>query len=618
MLRIEDLTVRIAGRTLLENASATVPTGARVGLVGRNGTGKTTLFRVISGEFAADTGSIHLPPRARIGRVEQEAPAGPTALIDIVLAADTERASLMAEAEHASDPHRIAEIQTRLVDIGAHSAPARAASILSGLGFDSSAQARPASDFSGGWRMRVALAALLFAEPDILMLDEPTNYLDLEGTLWLQDYLARYPHTLVVISHDRDLLDASVEHILHLDRTKLTLYRGGYSAFERTRREQLALLEKSQKKQQEKRAALQSFVDRFRAKATKARQAQSRLKMLEKMDPIDAIIETDVAPIVIPDPVRKASPPIVTLEGVSVGYAPGKPILSRLDLRIDDDDRIGLLGSNGNGKSTFLKLICDRLAPLGGRMVRADKLKIAYFAQHQLDELRPAETVYAHLRRVYPQEPEAKVRGACARAGFSGPRADTVVGQLSGGEKTRLLLALATLEGPNLLILDEPTNHLDIDSRSALVEALNGYSGAVIIVSHDRHLLEATVDRLWLVGDGRVLPYDGDLDDYRAKVLQTPKPADKSAPKLKESVAGPAPVPVKQLTKRVSEIEARMAKIAGDIERIDRILGQPGYFEKYPENAAQASKTRAALEAELVLTEEAWLEASSALEDARA
>src|SRR6185312_2453214 len=501
MLVIDDLTVRIAGRTLIEDASVRIPDGARVGLVGRNGTGKSTLFNVIAGDHAAETGHVEMPQRWRIGRLAQEAPNGPEPLVEIVLKADRERTSLLAEAETAADPHRIADIQTRLADIGAHAAPARAAAILAGLGFSHADQQRPCAEFSGGWRMRVALAATLFAQPDLLLLDEPTNYLDLEGTLWLQDHLARYPKTFLVISHDRDLLDTSVNFILSLEGTKLTLYRGGYSDFERLRSERLMLDQKMAKKQEAQRAHLQSFIDRFKAKATKARQAQSRVKMLEKMVPVVSIVTNEVRPIIIPPPDRLLSPPIIALDDVSVGYEPGRPVLSDLSLRIDNDDRIALLGSNGNGKSTLVKLIADRLAPFEGTVTRASRLKIAYFAQHQLEELDSNSSPYDHVRELVPDEPESKVRARVGAIGFSGQAADTPVNKLSGGEKARLLLGLATFGGAHLLILDEPTNHLDIDSRSALIEAINDYPGATIIVSHDRHLLDACADRLWLVAN---------------------------------------------------------------------------------------------------------------------
>ena len=426
MLIIDDLTVRIAGRTLLENASARIVPGARVGLVGRNGSGKSTLFNVITGDMSSDQGHVEMPARWRIGRLAQEAPNGPESLIEVVLNADRERSALLAEAETAQDPHRIAEIQTRLADMGAHAAPARAAAILSGLGFSNADQARPCAEFSGGWRMRVALAATLFAEPDLLMLDEPTNYLDLEGTLWLQDHLAHYPHTMIIISHDRDLLDNAVDQILSLDAKKLTLYRGGYSDFERLRSDRMLLDQKLIKKQEAQRKHLQAFVDRFRAKATKARQAQSRVKMLAKMQPINALIMDEVRPIHFPAPEKLLSPPIIATDDVSVGYD-GRVVLSDLSLRIDNDDRIALLGSNGNGKSTLVKLLAGRLEPMEGSVTRAATLKVGYFAQHQLDELDEERSPYDHVRDLMPDQPEAKVRGRVGAIGFSGPAANNAV-----------------------------------------------------------------------------------------------------------------------------------------------------------------------------------------------
>ena len=481
MLTIDDLSVRVAGRLLIDGAAVMIPDGARVGLVGRNGTGKTTLFHVIVGERAPESGEVKLSPRARIGRLAQEAPSGPEPLIDVVLAADTERARLLAEAETERDHHRIAEIQTRLADIGAHAAPARAAGILAGLGFSHEDQQRACSEFSGGWRMRVALAAVLFSEPDLLLLDEPTNYLDLEATLWLEEHIARYPRTVIIISHDRDLLDTAVDSILHLDGGKLTLYRGGYSAFERQRRERAELDAKFAKKQELQRKHLQAFVDRFRAKATKARQAQSRLKLLAKLEPAAAIVNDEVRPIAFPAPAKLLSPPIIAVDGVTVGYEPGRPVLRGLTMRIDDDDRIALLGANGNGKSTLVKLLAGKLAPFSGQVTRAQKLDIGYFAQHQLDELDGADSAYAHLRRLMPDAPEARVRARAGAMGFSAAMADTPAAQLSGGEKARLLLGLATFAGPHLVMLDEPTNHLDIDSRSALVAGINEFPGAVIL-----------------------------------------------------------------------------------------------------------------------------------------
>src|SRR6478672_3411941 len=519
MLVITDLTYRIGRRVLLDHATVTVPAGAHVGLVGRNGTGKTTLFHIIAGEITPEQGQVLISPRDRIGRLAQEAPNGSESLLDVVLQADAERTKLLAEADTECEPTRIAEIQCRLADIGAHSAPARAAEILAGLGFSHADQQRPCAEFSGGWRMRVALAATLFAEPDLLLLDEPTNYLDLEGTLWLQDHLAHYRATLIVISHDRDLLDNAVGHILSLEGSKLELYRGGYSAFERQRRERTLLDQKLIKKQEAQRKHLQAFVDRFRAKATKARQAQSRLKMLAKLEPIAALVTEQVRPIHIPAPAKLLSPPIIAADDVDVGYEPGHPVLSGLSLRIDNDDRMALLGANGNGKSTLVKLLAERLPPEHGTVTRAAGLRVAYFAQHQLDELEADASPYDHVRRLMPDAPEAKVRARVGAIGFSGLAGNTKVEKLSGGEKARLLLGLATFSAPHLVILDEPTNHLDIDSRAALIEAINDFPGAVILVSHDRYLLEACADRLWLVQGGSVKPFDGDLDDYRRRVL---------------------------------------------------------------------------------------------------
>jgi ATP-binding cassette subfamily F protein 3 len=621
MLVIDDLTVRIAGRTLLESASASIPTGARVGLIGRNGAGKTTLFGVIAGDLSPEHGAVKMSPRWRIGRLAQEAPDGPDSLIAVVLKAHGERERLMAEAETAQDPHRIAEIQTRLADIGAHSAPARAASILAGLGFSAADQQRPCAEFSGGWRMRVALAATLFAEPDLLLLDEPTNYLDLEGTLWLQDHLARYPHTLIVISHDRDLLDSAVGHILSLEGRKLTLYRGGYSAFERQRRERQALDAKLSKKQEAQRKHLQAFVDRFRAKATKARQAQSRLKMLARLEPIAALVTEDVRPIHFPAPAKLLSPPIIATDDVAVGYD-GRVVLSELSLRVDNDDRIALLGANGNGKSTLVKLLAGRLAPLRGTLTRAANLKAGYFAQHQLDELAGDASPYDHVRALMPEAPEAKVRARVGAIGFSGEAADTAVKKLSGGEKSRLLLGLATFEAPQLIILDEPTNHLDIDSRAALIEAINDFPGAAILVSHDRYLLEACADRLWLVAGGRVKPFDGDLDDYRRLVLSEGGRSDagKQAARPDAGAARRAAASKRAQTaplrKRISQAEAVIAQLTEQLHKLDAALSDGTLFARDPARAGELAKTRAQVAAAIAKAEEEWLAASAAIETA--
>ncbi|MBV8439429.1 MAG: ABC-F family ATP-binding cassette domain-containing protein [Hyphomicrobiales bacterium] len=614
MLHINALTYRLGERLLIDNATVALPSGARVGLVGRNGAGKTTLFRLLRGDLSPESGSISAPRDARLGSVEQEAPGGAQTLIDFVLSADVERSALLAEAESASDPERIAEIQTRLVDIGAHAAPARAARILSGLGFDEGAQNRALSEYSGGWRMRVALAAVLFSEPDLLLLDEPTNYLDLEGVLWLSDYLKSCPSTILVISHDRDLLDDVADHILHLDRAKLTLWSGGYSSFERQRREQQALQGKAIKKQEERRAHLQAFVDRFRASATKAPQAQSRLKMLAKMEPITAIVDEAVLPFRWPPIMRRLSPPIVAMEKVSAGYG-GRVVLSRIDLTLSNDDRIGLLGANGNGKSTFARLVGGRLAPMAGRMVRANRLEVGFFAQHQIDELEPGGTPYSHVAERMRGEAESKIRGRAAMIGFSGVRADTKVDQLSGGEKARLLMGLATFDGPQLLILDEPTNHLDIDSRAELIEAINEYEGACILVSHDRRLLEACVDRLWLVANGTVKPFEGDIADYGRFVLgqnapTQQKPKREQAPKPPPSGSrGQGP-----LKRELATLEDKMSRFQGLLRRIDEALAEASASGGEALAIADLAQRRGDLERALTSAEEAWLELSEQAE----
>ena len=621
MLSISELSIRLAGRLLIDHATVQIAPGSRVGLVGRNGTGKSTLFRAIRGELATESGSITVPPRWRLGSLAQEAPDGPESLVEIVLKADLERDALLGEAETARDPHRIAEIQTRLVDIDAHSAPSRAAAILSGLGFPAQDQARPVSEFSGGWRMRVALAATLFAAPDLLLLDEPTNYLDLEGTLWLEDHLAHYPRTVIVISHDRDLLETSVDQILHLDRGKLTLYRGGYSSFEEQRATREMLDAKHAKRQEAERKRLQAFVDRFKAKASKARQAQSRVKMLERMKPVAALVTRDVHEISFPAPEKMLSPPIIAADNVSVGYEVGKPVLNRVTLRIDNDDRIALLGANGNGKSTLVKLLAGRLKPFSGEITRAEKLSIAYFAQHQLDELNEDASTYDHVRKLMPDAPESKVRGRAGAIGFSGKAADTPVRSLSGGEKARLLLGLATFFGPNMIILDEPTNHLDIDSRAALAEAINDFPGAVIMVSHDRYLIEACADRLWVVADHAVTGFDGDLDDYQRLVLSSRGEREISREAVERNGAREKPerskvARLKPPKQRVSEAEAEINRINGIIGKIDTALALPDIYTRDPRQAAQLAHARANAATALARAEEEWLEASAQLDEA--
>jgi ATP-binding cassette subfamily F protein 3 len=627
MLHINELTYRIEGKPILEDATAAIPEGHKVGLVGRNGAGKSTLLKLIAGDLHPDLGGITLPRGARIGRIAQEAPGGDDSLIDWVLSTDLERASLLAEAETATDPHRIAEIQIRLTDIHAHAAPARAASILAGLGFDEEAQRRPCASFSGGWRMRVALGSVLFLEPDILLLDEPTNYLDLEGTLWLESYLRTYPHTVLLVSHDRDLLNRAAAAILHLDKGKLTLYAGGYDDFEETRRARQRLELKLKKKQDDERRRIQAFIDRFKAKATKAKQAQSRVKALAKMQPIASHVEDRVAPIALPSPEKALASPLLRLEKASAGYDPATPILTGLDLRIDQDDRIALLGANGNGKSTFAKLIGGKLAPLTGNVYGANRVTVGYFAQHQLDELNPLATPFDYVVKLMPEATEAQRRTKLGTWGFGADKADTKCSNLSGGEKARLLLALTAFHAPHLLILDEPTNHLDVDSREALIHAIAEYEGAVILISHDRHLVEATADRLWLVAGGTVRSYDGDMESYRTELLQT------RAPKAERRSTGDANTEARAsradqrkaaadrraelapLKKAMQTAEKAVEKLSAELAKLDAQLAAPDLYADAAK-ASRISQERGQTAKRLGEAEVAWLAATGAYEDA--
>ncbi len=632
MLTIENLTYRIGGRALLERASLALPAGHHAGLVGRNGTGKSTLLKLIASELHADSGDITLPNGTRIGMVAQEAPAGRESLIDTVLMADRERADLLAEAEHATDPHRIADIHTRLADIEAHRAPARAATILHGLGFDAEQQQRPCRDFSGGWRMRVALAAILFSEPDLLLLDEPTNHLDLEATLWLEDFLKRYPHTVLLVSHDRDLLNKAVDKIVHLEMQKLTVYSGGYDTFEKTRALKIANIAAAQKKQEAQRRHMQTFIDRFRYKASKARQAQSRIKMLARMEPIVSVAEERTIEFDFPNP-EPLAPPIIALDHADAGYEPGKPVLRNLNLRLDMDDRVALLGANGNGKSTLAKLLAGRLKPMAGTLRKSGKLRVGYFAQHQTDELDVNATPLQIMDRLAPMTTAEKRRAHLGRFGFQQDKALTKVSALSGGEKARLLFALMSRESPHVLLLDEPTNHLDIDSRQALVQAINSFEGAVVLISHDPHLIELTADRLWLVAGGHVQSFDGDMDDYRKLLTEERRDGDDSDAAAERRRNGDATATHTaagrseqrraaaeqraanaHLRKAAVEAEKRLEKLQQKKAALEARLADPEVYNGPTAKLLELQLRYGDLKREIATAEDAWLETQSALE----
>jgi len=612
MLKFTDLTVRMAGRTLIENAEITIPKGVKAGLVGANGTGKTTLFKVITGLLPSDTGNISISKDWKIGQVAQEAPGTEESLLEIVMKADEELTALTQEAETATDPTRISDIHMRLADIDAYTAESRASSILAGLGFSDRDQNSPASSFSGGWRMRVALAAVLFAEPDLLLLDEPTNYLDLEGALWLENYMGKYPGTVLVISHDRDMLNKVVDSIVHLEGRKLTFYRGNYDNFEKQRAEKRELIEKAREKIEGQKKHMMAFVDRFGAKASKAKQAQSKLKAIGKLKLPAQLEQEGTMPFNFPNPEKISASPMIKLENVNCGYDENTIILNNIKLNIDADDRIALLGSNGNGKS----------------IVKAPKIKVAMFAQHQMDDLHADQTPVDHVRKLMPQAGESQVRSKVAQMGLNHERMGTVTAKLSGGEKARLLLGLCTFHGPDLLILDEPTNHLDVGAREALVHGLNNFEGAVILVSHDRHLIDATMERLWIVADGKVGPYEDDLDTYRKKVLRDAKTKRKEhileaepeiiapvieppKPKLPKKDREEKRKELAPLKAKITEKEKQIQKLNEAISKLDSSLATPGLFENHPEKGEKFSKQRMEADKMLADVEESWLELSA-------
>jgi ATP-binding cassette, subfamily F, member 3 len=618
MLNLTGITVRLGGRTIIDGASASLPPRGRIGLIGRNGAGKSTLVRVIAGMLEADGGEVAMPRGCRIGYIAQDAPGGDASPFETVLAADTERAALMIESETCHEPHRLAEVHERLIAIEAHSAPSRAARILVGLGFDEEAQQRPLESFSGGWRMRVALAALLFSQPDLLLLDEPSNHLDLEAVLWLEDFLRTYPATILLVSHERDFLNNVADHILHLSGGKLALYPGGYDQFERQRAERQAQVASARARQQAERERLQDYVARNSARASTAKQAQSRAKALAKLQPIAELIDDPSLSFDFPNP-DELRPPLITLDLAAVGYG-DEPVLSRLNLRFDPDDRIALLGRNGNGKTTLARLLAAQLAPMAGAMNASARMRVGYFTQYQVEELDRGETPLQHMTVQMKGASPGAVRGQLGRFGFSGAKATTAVGKLSGGERARLALALITRDAPHLLILDEPTNHLDVDAREALIQALNAYSGAVLIVSHDRHMLEMTADRLVLVDAGTAKEFDGSIDDYIAFVLARepdkdagPRGANK---KDQRKAAAEAREKGQTLRKRARSAEAELEKLQAQRSAIDQAMFDPKAAEPALAKLTMTElmKRRAGIETQIEAAELAWLEASEALE----
>jgi ATP-binding cassette, subfamily F, member 3 len=621
MLNLNGITVRLGGRTILDSATATLPAYSRVGLIGRNGAGKSTLMKVMIGSLEADDGAIEMPKGTRIGYIAQEAPAGDATPFETVLAADVERAALLVESEQEGlDPDRMAEVHERLIAIDAYTAPARASRILVGLGFDEAMQGQPLDSFSGGWKMRVALASLLFSEPDLLLLDEPSNHLDLEATLWLENFLKSYPAMMVVISHERDLLNNVVDHILHLEGGQVTLYTGGYDSFERQRAERAAQLAAAKAAQDAQRTKLQDYIARNSARASTAKQAQSRAKALARMQPIQAMVDDPSLSFEFPDP-DELRPPLITLDLASVGYSAGKPVLERLNLRIDPDDRIALLGRNGNGKTTLARLLAAQLTPMDGAMSSSGKMRVGYFTQYQVEELDGEDTPLEHMTRQMKGATPGAVRGQLGRFGFSGPKATTKVGKLSGGERARLALALITRDAPHMLILDEPTNHLDVDAREALVQALNDYGGTVVLVSHDRHMLELTADRLVLVDSGTATEFSGSIDDYTDFILGKGPAKDKvSKAERKEDkkAAAAARDAQAKIKGEVSDAEADLAKLEVVLSAIDRAMFDPQSAANEYKNLTmgELSQRRGKIVAAQEAAEARWIAASEALEAA--
>ncbi len=611
MLTISSLTYKIGARTILDECDVTIMDNWKVGVVGLNGAGKSTLFKLIAGELTPDGGSVEMNAKQRMGMVRQDIPEVETSLIDLVLEAHEEMAGLWKATETEEDPNKIADIYQRLSDMDAYSAPAKASRLLTGLGFTEEQLSEPFSSFSGGWRMRVALAAALFVEPEILLLDEPTNHLDLEAIMWLESYLASYPHTLLIISHDREVLNKCIDHVIHVDRQKLKMYTGNYDTFERERAEALGLQQKMHEKQKVERAHMQKFVDRFKAQASKASQAQSRMKALQRMDIVDAVIADRAVHFTFPNP-KEISSPMISINGTDIGYTEGQPILKNVRESINPDDRIALLGANGNGKSTLIKLIADKLSPMSGDVFRSPKLRIGYFSQHQTEELDVNSTPYQEMlslmRKSIPDITEPKVRAKLGAFGFSRDLADNRIKSLSGGEKARLLFAFMSFDAPHLLLLDEPTNHLDIDAREALVHALNNYEGAIIIVSHDPNMVERVADRLWVVRDGGCHHFDGDLEDYRTFTMQARRDARKEGKKKKEKTVAPVESKPATTPQALAKLEKKITKLEAKKTELETLMSAEGFYTKLHEETAEVQEKHAKITADLEVVEAEWLE----------
>ena len=629
MLHLKGITYRIGDRTLFDGTSAHIPAGKRIGLVGANGSGKTTLLRLITHELELDGGAIDVRAGCKVDTVAQEAPGGSRTPLETVIASDTELTALLARSRTCDDPDSIAEIHTRLADIDAHTATSRAAIILAGLGFNEEMQSVPLASLSGGWRMRVALACALFCEPDLLLLDEPSNHLDLESVLWLEGFLRSYPHTLLIVSHDRNLLNNVSQNTLLVEDGKLTMYSGDYDAFLKTRSAQAALAQAAHTKQENQRKRITAFVQRFKAKASKAKQAQSRIKMLERLDPIQTITTGNRVLFSFPEPVAKPSP-LIKLDGVQVGYDPERPVLNDLHLSIFNDDRIALLGANGNGKTTLARLLAGELSPFFGEIVAPSKLSVGYFAQDHLERLNVNVSALEQMRGAMPDEALEKVRSRLGRFGFAQSRAEVLVGSLSGGEKTRLALALLACRRPNLLILDEPANHLDVEAREALIHGLNDYDGAIIMISHDRYLIEATVDQLWLVGEGTCKQYFGDLGDYYELLLKQRQSLRRAARSAREvqgeqrksrkderRLAADERARLAPLKKAVSAAESIMEELSAQKDHVDGQLADPEVYDGPSERIASLTRRQRELEKLIANAEEVWLDAQSRLENLR-